>query len=228
MPCLHAKLIGRFGNLCFQYAHCKAWCVQNGWTLQADPWIGERIFQIEDERPHPKPDRVFSGYAQDQDSLIYTRKQCKEWFRFRPELAWHAFANMKFWPLLGHRRLGDYGALGYVIVSMESYYRACKQFNLDEKSTLSFVSEEQPHGTVSLPEFPFLEDFYRMMNCKVLLRGNSSFSWWAATLGTCEVYSPVIDGKEGGHVERDCEFVKGNWPRFANLPFVTDLHLKDE
>lgn len=227
MPCLHAKLIGRWGNLLFQWAHCKAWCKQNDWTLQTDPWIGERIFQIEDERPHPKPDRVFSGYAQDQDSLIYTRKQCKEWFRFRPEIH-NRLITLPTEKLLAHRRVGDYGDLGYVVVTTQSYIDACKQHGLC-LGALHFVTEEYAQNEALFPkELEFVEDFWRMCHCKTLLRGNSSFSWWAATLGTCEVYSPVIDGKEGGHVERDCEFVKGNWPRFANLPFVTDLHLKDE
>jgi hypothetical protein len=52
-----------------------------------------------------------------------------------------------------------------------------------------------------------LTDFFIMMNCKTLFRANSSFSWWAATLGTCKVYSPQV-GTQTGWV--DVPFVAGN------------------
>jgi hypothetical protein len=45
-------------------------------------------------------------------------------------------------------------------------------------------------------------------------------------LSDCDVYSPLIGSLSGGR-EQDCPFVKGNHPKFANLHFLTDLHLKE-
>ena len=43
-------------------------------------------------------------------------------------------------------------------------------------------------------------------------------------MGTGQVYSPLIEGLEGGR-EHDVQFVPGNWTRFSNLHFTTDLYL---
>ncbi len=164
------------------------------------------------------------GYGQDQDSLIYTRRQVKEWFKLKPEIKdrLEAIKFLESDPIIAHRRVGDYEKLGYVVVSEKSYRDAYHQFEF-EPTPLVFVTEENPTLVSGLPDF--LPDFWRMMQAKVLFRGNSSFSWWAATLSDARVFSPVIDGLPGG--EQDCEFVEGNWPKFANLSFLTDLHLKE-
>ena len=71
---------------------------------------------------------------------------------------------------------------------------------------------------------PFLEDFILMMNADVVLRANSSFSWWAATLGRGRILSPLVEDRTG---MQDVEFVEGNWPKMVNSHNITDLQLKD-
>jgi hypothetical protein len=76
---------------------------------------------------------------------------------------------------------------------------------------------------VSLPAF------YRMMTAMVHFRANSTFSWWAATLGHALVYAPVIKGMTGGKPDQYCKtFVQGNWPVMADCPQNSDLHLAED
>jgi hypothetical protein len=209
---VHTNLIGRLGNQLFQYSHARAYAEREGATLATPPWIGEQIFQIPEADRSPKGDVNLRGYFQDQESLIYTRKQVKEWFRLKPEVE-ASIPKASSNCVTAHRRVGDYAKLGYVVVSEKSYEDALKKFDLG--SCISYVTEESGND--------FLQDFYRLMTAPILLRGNSTFSFWAATLGNGRVFSPVIDSLPGG--EQDCDFVEGNHPKFCSLSFVTDLHL---
>jgi len=225
---IRVNLIGRFGNQMFQYAWARAYAQQYGAYLITSRWIGEQIFDLPyhessllSDVPHTLP----AEYHQDQASLIYTRKQVKEWFRFKPEVEKILSDNVGGFQVVCHLRRGDYKDLGYVVVSTKSYHDAIQELHLPDGGWTHFVSEENSYKIDGLPDF--LPDFYLMMKkSTILLRANSSFSWWAATLGDAKVYSPVIEGLEGGR-EQLCRFVPGNHPRFANLPFVTDLHLPE-
>lgn len=221
---LRSKLIGRFGNQLFQWAHLKALCDRDGHTLCCPEWVGETIFDI----PHGCRDvgEHVGGYNQDQASLIYTRKQVKEWFQFKPQVLSVLKQNVHPCELVAHRRVGDLAGYGYVVVSKDSYERARQEYNLPPQ--ISWVTEENPMVLSGLPGYTgqWLPDFYRCMTAKYLLRGNSTFSWWAAALGDGEVYSPRIDGLKGG-MEQDCHFEKGNHCKFVELPNITDLHLKE-
>jgi hypothetical protein len=220
-------LIGRFGNQLFQYAHARAVCEQNGYTLATPEWVGERIFEIPEARRAHLPDLVFSGYNQDDASLVYSRRWILNTLRLRPEIQAKLDTFVPHGEIVAHLRRGDYAPLGYPLVSKRSYYRAAVDLGLNPER-VEFITEESP---ITRPEFngelSFLADFYRMVKSKVIFRGNSSFSWWASTLSNARVYAPVIDGKPGG-VESDCDFVAGNWPKLANLPVCTDLHLKEQ
>jgi hypothetical protein len=218
-------LIGRFGNQLFQYAHTRAVCEQNGYTLATPEWVGERIFEIPEARRAHLPDLVFSGYNQDDASLVYSRRWILNTLRLRPEIQAKLDTFVPQGEIVAHLRRGDYADLQYPLVSLSSYYRAAANLGFEK---LAIVSEEAP---LTHPDFTgdlsFLPDFYRLLKAKVLFRANSSFSWWAGTLSEAQVYAPVIDGKPGG-VESDCDFVAGNWPKLANLPVCTDLHLKEQ
>ena len=166
--------------------------------------------------------QLAENYRQNQESINYTRSMVRKWFTLRPEIT-EKLGHLKG-GVLCHQRLGDYAGLGFTVVSPKSYLDAADKFG--NPGPLQFVSEENPHQHPDFQgELSFVPDFVRLMNADVLFRANSTFSWWAATLGTARVFSPVIDGKGPG--EQDCEFVDGNWPRTFDVDFVTNLHLKD-
>lgn len=197
---------------------------KNGWTLCTPPWVGEEIFDIPLADRSPKQDCGVhvDTYCQNQESMIYTRKQVRKWLKIRP--AWLQMLASWLHPsdVAAHLRIGDYGDLGYVVVSQDSYRNTCLKHDLPWPD---WISEEAPAKIGGLPDhLSFLPDFYRLMRAPVILRANSSFSWWAATLGEGRVFSPIIDGKEGGK-EQFCEFVEGNWPKLANIDNITDMRL---
>lgn len=248
MKRLNLSLQGLFGNTLFQYAFAKAYSERHGFELCCNWPQGEQIFQLAHSIPmFPEPARVAENdlsvglvpsddfevrsYFQQQTALIYSRADCKRWFKFRPEVQALLDAIPQPSACYAHRRIGDYAGYGYVVVSRESYIRAIKRFGFDLKEFTwlnghGYVTPEDERSHVpGLPDdIGFLRDFYCMMRANVLFRSNSSFAWWASVLGEAETFSPIIDGIEGGK-EQDVEFTAGNWPRFANLGFVTDLHL---
>lgn len=228
---LNAHLIGRFGNAMFQWAHAKKLAEQRGLELRTNAWPGQQIFEGVNEGPLcDEGERLPDDYRQRQSDLIYTRRDCRRWFRLNEAAQKWSSHFIPREICVAHRRVGDYAACGYVVVSRKSYEEAARKIM---QKAIHFVTEESPFYCEGFPApYAFMPDFLIMMKAKILLRGNSSFSWWAATLGgghylDSAVYSPVIDGLEGGK-EQDCEFVKGNWPRLSNLDFTTDLHLKEE
>lgn len=221
MTTLNAHLIGRFGNQMFQAAYARSLAERLGVPLRTNPWPGTKIFEGWSEEPwSPDGHRIEDGYRQCQRDLIYTRSDARRWFKLKSEFAeWRCpgFGEMA----LAHQRVGDYASCGYVVVSAGSYLRQAEHLN----TMIVFVTEEEALVDSKLP-YPWLADFLRLMHAPILLRGNSSFSWWAATLGNGEVWSPRIDGLEGGK-EQDCEFEKGNHCRFSDLDFTTDLRLPE-
>lgn len=175
---------------------------------------------------------IFRGYAQCQSAMIYTKRQAQAWLKLRPEIqdgCAKAVAADSGAPdrIVCHRRVGDYLGYGYPICSLLSYNSAALYYGLhwsDAGVTMLCEEDPTPHAGFLPDDLAFMADFYRLMRAPTLLRGNSSFSWLAALLGSGLVLSPVIDGLEGGK-EQFCHFVAGNHPRFANLDFVTDLYV---
>lgn len=243
MTRLNLSLQGGFGNQLSQFAFARAYAERHGMDLCCSPWAGSEIFAL-DTLPAvtglprvtetellngyvPTGDIDIRGYFQQQSALIYTRTQAREWFKLRRDID----HRLKSLPSIGNRvchlRRGDYSGYGYVVVSLESYLDAATQHDI-ASTTLYFIGED---GAKNRPNagfdgaLEFLPDFYRMMSAKILFRANSTFSWWASVLGDARTLAPVIEGLGGGK-EHDCKFVEGNWPRFANLDFVTDLHLQ--
>lgn len=239
---LNLCLLGRLGNTCFQFCFARAFAEKHGHELRMGDWIGRKIFDLPDYPPiqqryteqiselslnpkHADYSFEWNGYAQHQDCLIYTRKQVREWLKFKPEIQQRLDdCCIPIGGLVAHRRVGDLIGYGYPCVSQKSYIDAAEQYGFDSR-LMEFVTEENPIVCRRLKDMEFLPDFYRMMNATVLFRGNSCFSWFAAALGNPEVFSPNIDGLEGGR-EHDVKFSRGNHHRFANLAFVTDLHLQ--
>jgi hypothetical protein len=234
---------GRFGNLLFQWAYIRAFAEQNGYELCLPEWIGEKIFNIpKARRPVGFPiDLILpEDTHQRQSSLIYTRKQVREWFAIRPEILakLRALDENRKHVLLNVRQGRDYTDAGLVTLSVESYINACANLGYDNPNDVEWETDLNP---MMLPDFTGdisasglcttwvgLPSFYRLMTAPVLFRANSSFSWWASTLSDGVIYSPVIKGIQGGVPNQRCDnFILGNWPVCCDNHPNTDLHLKE-
>lgn len=241
MKLLSVPMIGRFGNLLFIYAHARAWAEQNGYELCLPPWVGEKVFDIpEAVRPDKfKPDMVWpENMRQNQESLIYTRKQVREWLRFKPEIEERlqpARCNSGT-VMLNVRQGQDYRSAGLVTLSNECYVDAARRYGF--RGPFAFETDLNPMRLKSFDgnidasglgtTWAGLPSFYRLMTAPVLFRANSTFSWWAATLSHGKVYSPMIRGLKGAVSNVYCDyFVLGNHPVMCECPENSDLHLKE-
>ena len=198
---------------------------------------------------------TLTGQRQHQEELTYTRSDAKRWFKLRPKIA-ELVKNVPSMEVVANLRRGDYtySCNPFVVVSEESYLYACDQFGID-KTNIYFLNGEThyliPEIAVQRPwvnldaneqgksgdsmRFDFLPDLALMMRAKVLLRSNSTFAWWAATLGDNDrVFSPdirEINPHEADHglyrSPQHVPFVEGNhMPMCFGWPFLTELHLK--
>jgi len=242
MPTVFAPLLGRTGNLLFIYAHAQAWCEQNGYTLSTHPWYGEKVFNIPEAiRPETHapditwPERMY----QHQNDLIYTRKQVREWFSFKPEILDKLRVITPAELLFDVRTGQDMIDAGMVCLGKQCYVDAARKFGY---GVLSAEWELYPESPTRLPQFfgeaggcglgtnwGSLPAFYRMMTARVHFRANSSFSYWAGVLGNAKVYAPVLTGMTGGIPDQYCSrWVEGNWPCMTQSPDNSDLHLCEQ
>ncbi len=242
----------RLGNALFIYCFARGYAEHMGAELQVPPWIGQKLFVNATEPPitrnfhwteldslsqlplgywFGRTDIAIRAYCQHQVYLdYYTRAKAREWLTLKPEF--EAYSTKRLEPAFSaaHVRRGDYVTdpflrQNYCEVSDESYEKAIEQWNIPEpiyrvqEGARSYLAELEAQGLSFLPDFLLLRDATH------LLRANSSFSWWAATLGHGKVYSPLVADKVG---LQDIIFIEGNWPvtagRFKNQ---SDLHLKE-
>lgn len=237
MSVVAVSMMGRFGNQCFQYVYARAYAEKYGHEFQCDSWDGQKIFQLNDKpiaatnlQPRDENniidgegDIIIRSYCQQQKCLIYTASQVREWFSFQ-EWVDGATGDLVIPKCCGHRRVGDYVGYLFPYVSEASYHSAARKYNLPP---VELITEESPRVSRDIPkEISYLADFFILSKTPILLRGNSSFSWWASVLNAGITYSPVIDGLGGG--EHNCDFVLGNHPRLSHHHFCTDLYLKKE
>ncbi len=235
---------GRFGNQLFQYAVARKYAELHGARLETPAWVGQRLFDINDppiSRPLPRMPlndlpwgRVnidLFGFFQYQEAVKHlSTRELRQWFTFRPE--WTSlFERPRPYYIAANLRRGDYLELQdvFAIVTKQSYIAACERFGLD-LGALIWVCEEmrQPNPLLDDRGLGFLSDFFSVMHADVVLRANSTFSWWAALLGHGRVFSPLVEDRTG---YQTVEFAEGNWPRICdprNTPtLVTDLHVPD-
>ena len=240
-PVIGISFIGGFGNQLFQYAFARSYAEVHHATLLTPSWIGQRIFEITnpplnytlpsagfDEIPNGRTNIVLHGYFQSQTAMnLLSKSKLQTWFRLQDE--WKRKFPTRL-AIAAHIRRGDYIGLSnvYCLISESSYMTACQKFGLD--TNITWIQEDNRQQNQELVDVgaPFLEDFLLLMNSDVLLRANSSFSWWAGALGNGRVFSPLVEGRVG---PQDVEFVEGNWPRMVDgrncRMHITDLHLKD-
>lgn len=144
--------------------------------------------------------------------------------------------------VVAHIRRGDIVSANYSgshsAVTLDSYKRHLQTLGIKNEDVI-WISEDTsiatkhkwyfPHGDMGwkYPEgqryidkhtiFDFLPDLLTIYFAKIVLRGNSGFSWWAAELSGSDVYSPVVpdrpEGVKGAHWV-ECEFVNNNTPHF--------------
>jgi hypothetical protein len=229
---------GRFGNQLFQYAFARAYAEAHQATLLTPEWIGKIIFNLSDpplnmnlplagfdEIPNGRVNLTLRGYFQFQDAINYmSRTKLKSWFQMQEH--WRQKFTTRL-SIAAHLRRGDYAHNHntiFCLVSEASYVAACKKFRLDENK-ITWISEETQKTQEAIP---FLEDFALLQNADILLRANSTFSWWAGILGNGRVFSPLVENRVGVH---DVEFVEGNWPRIADgcncRTNISDLYVKE-
>ena len=236
------SFVGGFGNQLFQYAFARAYAEVHRATLLTPGWVGQRIFEISnppldydlpragfDEIPNGRVNVILSGYFQSQTAIdLMSVSRLRAWFRLRDEWKQRFTTRLS---IVAHVRRGDYIGLSniYCLVSENSYIAACRKFSLNPDN-ISWVQEGSHQQAQDLIDIgvPFLDDFVSLMNADVILRANSSFSWWAATLSRGRVLSPLVEDRIG---MQDVEFVEGNWPRMVDSRncrmHITDLHLRD-
>jgi hypothetical protein len=231
---IQADLVGGFGNQLHRYASARAWALAYGARFECQDWVGRRIFVGPAEDPLPscelsaiqcgdnglepslKPGQVnvkITGYFQTQRwASLLDRAELQRHLRIRP--AWLELCYEPPAPVAAHVRQGDYlGHPCYANVTDRSYVRACEEHGLSVAG-LRWVRQSHPRIVPGIPrEFEFLPDFVTLLHAEVLLRANSTFSWWAALLGHGRVFSPVVEDRVG---PLDASFVEGNWPRVAD------------
>lgn len=232
------------GNQMSTYAFARAYAEQHGAELRTVPWRCQRMFEIDDppivedlpicadvelEKWAGQTNITIQGYAQNQSCLIYTRRDARRFYQFRPNIK-ELLAQIQVFPVCAHLRHGDYlGVPGFTAIHPDSYRQAAVRFGVNPDE-IHFVSQENPTKVAALDalDLHFLPDWFQLLSAKILFRAPSTFSWWAAVLGDAErIFAPVVDGIPGSDgTLRHAPFVEGNHPKLnAYHWFCTDLHL---
>lgn len=211
---------GGFGNQMFQYAFARSYAEEHGATFECPEWIGDRIFSgVKCQRPsvllpYNETDTVpdgkvnidLFGYYQTAKAFNYLNpEKLKKWFKIKKELLPQNRSEV-----VAHLRRGDYVKYSneYALVIEQSYEKTCKKYEIKPKIKW-ILNEKNPADEIDI-----ISDFVDMATAKVLLRANSTFSFWAGFLNTGRVFAPVLNGKTG---YADVDFIEGNWPKICDL-----------
>jgi hypothetical protein len=222
---------GRFGNSLFQYVFARSYAESIGAELEIpQDWVGRRIFKDINERsisrslPKTELDKIpgrrcdidLFGYFQYIEAFKFlSLNKIKAWLKFQDRWENLFLSSEKY--IAAHLRRGDYVSTFsniFCIVSDMSYKNACHKFSLNYNEIVWVSDERSRYNEMASAEgIDFLPDFFILKNSTHLLRSNSTFSWWAGTLGNAKIYSPLVEDKVG---HCDVDFVEGNWPRLID------------
>ena len=221
---------GRFGNSVFQYLFARAYAEKYGAALEIPNWIGQKIFKnVEHQKPSihlpatSQDGLTFGdvnidivGYCQKKEFLsILDESKVRNWLQFQDKWV-DRFKFLNF-DVVAHLRRGDYisrCAHVFCIISEDSYLKACDKFGINKEKIVWLSEETQKRSEDLDSDLQFLPDFFTMINSKILLRANSTFSFWAGFFNKNKVYSPVV--KTGKVGFQEAEFVEGNTTSIAN------------
>ncbi len=247
MSVVNRRFHDRAGNNLFQWAHAKAYSHRIGAELRTDPWWGQQVFGLTEkpiERDFPKRadmdfekwdgegDIEITGWCLHQKCLIYTREEAKEWLRFEKEIE-VAVASVPAYEVAYHLRWGDFQTMpDFIAISNQSYEKAIREHLPDYNQLPRIVCAWEPHRSTKLENagLGWLPDFVALMRAIHLFRANSTFSWWAATLGdNARVFSPKLNGIEPLALQfQNVPFVEGNYPAISCFhPNCSDLYLPE-
>lgn len=236
---------GGFGNNLFQAITLHKWCEQNNAIFEIpSDWIGRRIFPNINNPTFSKDlpvdpgfdlpnkdgkDYRMGGFYQFKEALaIWTKEDACHYFTIDP-IMWkqhvEVFKNRFNTPVIAcHRRTGDFRQTPYPIISKLAYEKCCEENNLNKSEIFYFGNEEEKLPQLYEGELSLISDFIYIMLCDVIIRGNSTYSWWASTLSGKLTYAPIIQNKSRGDLD-NVEWVCGNWPATVFYePYITDLH----
>lgn len=219
VQCSMLGKFGRFGNSLFQYVFARAYAEKYEARLEIpEDWVGRKVFKDIDHDglsvnfPRTALDCVdfgevnidlFGYFQKHQFVRLLEDAKVREWLTLKDE--WTEKFPKKQFSVVAHLRRGDYlthYSNIFCVVSQNSYKRKVLELGLSLED-LTWLEE----GAGGEGELSFMPDFMFMVNADVLLRANSTFSFWAGYLNKGKVFSPVVSGRQG---PQDVEFVEGN------------------
>jgi len=184
-----------------------------------EKWDGETDIEI-------------TGWCLHQKCMIYSRKQAKEWLQFTDEIA-AAVEGVERFEVAYHVRWGDFQTLpDFIAISHQSYEKAIRQHLPDYCQLPRMICSWESIRSTKLEnmDLGWLPDFVALMRAIFMFRANSTFSWWAATLGESQrVFSPKLNGIEPLALQfQNVPFVEGNHSAISCVhPNCSELYLPE-
>jgi hypothetical protein len=195
-------------------------------NVKSQYYYSEKSFTY-NKLPSTKRNIYLKGYFQSEKYFNHCEKEIRQLFELPSELK--SFATEHFRKLLTfgneilvavHIRRGDYLKLSEKhTIQPISYFNEARQIMLDKiGGPIRFIYfSDDPDWVrkkidirsrdIVVSGLKDDEDLALMQHCHHLIITNSTFSWWAATLGDCQVYSPQV-GSLTGWV--DVPFIRTN------------------
>lgn len=166
-------LLGRLGNQLFQYAFLRSAARRLGTRFYCPPWMGDRIFHLDDERERaPEPQAPSRTYRQPRENCGFDaealrvedgsdvfgffqseryfcgRSEVRRWYRFREEVASVArrkYGRVDFSDAVGlHLRFGDKKGLPLYYLPSPGYYRRAVSRHARHRRAVLVFSDEPP------------------------------------------------------------------------------------